>query len=207
MSSKEQPDVYALLWLTHESESKIVDFLLSHGINPTSVQRGMHLTVYHARCQLHGLCIEKRPVTVTADIAETRLMVMAPGGERPRDDLDPHRQSVGIRLTKRNRAIDQIQALRREIYRLEMPSVLGARKPSTAWTNAFGARRYQPHITIMRPHAGAPRDLSLIGAALRTSLQEIQFGAFEVRYRGARLSVRPRAAGQSEADPRRFSFD
>lgn len=188
-SPKEHPVVYALLWLTHESESQIADFLLSHGIDPTSVQRGMHLTVYHARRQLHGLCIENRPVTITADMAETRLMVMAPGGERPRDDLDPRRQSVGIRLTKRNRAIDQIQALRREIYRLETPAVLGARKPSTPWTNAFGARWYQPHIKVIGPHAGVPRDLSLIGEALRTSLQEIQFGAFEVRYRSKQRSA------------------
>ena len=179
------PAVYALLWLTRDSELQITDFLLSRGVDATSVHRGMHLTVYHARRFLPGLRLERRPVTVTADVAETRFMVMAPGGENPRDDIDPRRQSIGIRLTKRNQAIEKIQTLRREIYRLETPAVLGRRKPTTAWTNAFGARGYQPHIKVTGPRSGVPYNLSPIGDALRATLKTIRFDAFEVRYRPA----------------------
>lgn len=177
------PEVYAFLWLTRASEASVERFLISQGIKANAIQKGMHLTVYHARCLLPGLRLGRRPVKIVADIAETRMMVMAPGGERPRDDLDPRRQSVGIRLTKRNRAIEDIQALRREIYRLETPAVLGLRKPTTAWTSAFGARGYQPHIKVIRPESGVPYDLTLIGSALRASLQTIGFGVLEVRYR------------------------
>ena len=66
-SPKEHPVIYVLLWLTRESELQIVDFLLSHYINPASVQRGMHLTVYHAHRWLPGLCIGRRPVNVTTE--------------------------------------------------------------------------------------------------------------------------------------------
>lgn len=180
---KQSPAVYALLWLTRESELQIADFLLSQGIDATSIPRGMHLTVYHARCFLPGLRLGRRRVAIMADVVETRLMVMAPGGERPRADIDPRRQSIGIRLTKRNQAIEEIQALRQQIYCLETPEVLGRRKPTTAWTNAFGARGYQPHIKITGPCSGVSHDLSLIGEALRATLQTIKFDAFEVRYR------------------------
>ena len=182
-SVKGHPTVYALLWLTRASELQITDFLLSQGVDATSIHKGMHLTVYHARCFLPGLRLGRWPVTITADVAETRLMVMAPGGERPRADIDPRRQSVGIRFTKRNQAIEEIQGLRQKIYCLETPAILRHRKPTTAWTNAFGARGYQPHIKVTGPRSGVPYNLSPIGEALRATLQTIRFGSFEVRYR------------------------
>lgn len=178
----DHPVIYAFLCLTRDSESRIAEFLLSQGINPNSIQSGMHLTVYHARRRLPGVCAERRSVDITADTAETRFMVMVPGGENPRDDTDPRRQSVGIRLTRRNRAIKQIKTLRQEMYRLETPAMLGSRRPTTAWTNAFGARHYQPHIKLMGPNSGVPYDLTSIGAALRDSLKTIRFGDFRVRY-------------------------
>ena len=182
-TSQGHPVVYALLWLTRESEQQIVDFFLSHGIDATSIERGMHLTVYYARCFLPGLRLGRRPVTITADVPETRLMVMAPGGESPRPDLDPRQQSIGIRLTKRNRAIDKIQALRQEICRLETTAALGGQKATTAWTNAFGVRRYQPHITVTGAYSGVPYNLVPLGEELRTTIKEIRFGSFEVVYR------------------------
>lgn len=180
---RKHPEVYGLLWLTGASAASVAEVLISQGIKPATIQRRMHLTVYYAGCLLPGLRLGRRSLTIVADMAETRLMVMAPGGERPRDDLDPRRQSIGLRLTRRNRAIEDIQALRRDMYRLETPAVLGHRKTTTAWTNAFGARSYQPHITIMGPHSGTSRDLSGIGGALRSSLRTISFNLFEVRYR------------------------
>lgn len=178
--------LYALLWLTRRSEARVADFLLANGIRADAIQKGMHLTVYHARRPMLGVQLGRRRVSISADVAETRFMVMAPGGENPREDLDPRRQSVGLRLTRRNTAIDEILALREEIYRHETPEVLGTRKRSNARNSAFGARNYQPHVKIAGPHAGMPHDLSVIGDAFRASLRTLHFGSFEVRFRPAR---------------------
>ena len=177
------PEVYALLWLTRDSERRLTDFLLARGLSRSAIQRGMHLTVYHAQRSLPGLRLGRRNVNIVANVAETRLMVMAPGGETARDGIDPRRQSIGLRLTKRNAAIDDVQALRSDVSRFETPEILGTRKPTTAWKSAFGSRRYQPHVTLAGPESGAPYDLTVIGNALRASVATISFGSFEVRYR------------------------
>ena len=174
--------VYALLWLSRRSEARVAEFLQANDVRSGAVHRGMLLTVYHARRALPGLRLGRRPVAISADVAETRFMVMAPGGENPRDELDPRRRAVGVRLTKRNSAIEAIVALRRGIYRHETPEILGTRKGSTAWRSAFGARHYQPHVKIVGPHAGMPYDLGVIGDAFRASLRTIEFDNFEVRF-------------------------
>ena len=81
--------VYALLWLTKRSEARIAEFLRANGVRSGAIQKRMHLTVYHARGSLPGVRLGRRPVAISADVAETRFMVMAPGGENPRDDHDP----------------------------------------------------------------------------------------------------------------------
>jgi hypothetical protein len=110
-------------------------------------------------------------------------MVLAPGGENPRPELNPARRSVGIRLTKRNSAIAQIQEMRRSIYELETPRVVGTRKRTTAWTNCFGARHYQPHITLLRPGSEIERDLRPLGESFRSAFNEISFGKYEIKVR------------------------
>ena len=176
-------EVYALLWLTRECEARLTEFLRSDGISPNAVQRGMHLTVYYGRRHLPGLSPVQQRVMISADVSETRFMVFAPGGENPQPKYDPSRLSVGIRLTKRNSAIDDIQALRETVYRFETPDVIGRRKRTTAWTNCFGARHYQPHIKLLRPGNGLQRDLTTIGKSFRASLNTIDFGKYEVLIR------------------------
>ena len=74
------PEIYALLSVTRQCVSRISDFLLSRDIPEGAIQRGMHLTVYYARRSLPGLGRRPapRPVTISADAAETRFMVLAP---------------------------------------------------------------------------------------------------------------------------------
>lgn len=181
--SQNRIEVYALLWLTRECEGRIRDFLHSAGVPISAIRGGLHLTVYYARRWLPGLSLMTKRVAIKADVFETRFMVLAPGGENPRPELNPARRSVGIRLTKRNSAIAQIQEMRRSIYELETPRVVGTRKRTTAWTNCFGARHYQPHITLLRPGSEIERDLRPLGESFRSAFNEISFGKYEIKVR------------------------
>lgn len=93
--SASYPEVYAILWVTRRDEHRIADFFTSWGIPEASIQRGMHLTVYYARRLLPGLNPRElsREVEIEADVAESRFMVLAPGGENARPELDPSRRS------------------------------------------------------------------------------------------------------------------
>lgn len=187
------PEVYALLWVTRRDESRLTEFFTSWGVPEAAIERGMHLTVYYARRVLPGLRPDKlsRKVEIEVDVAETRFMVLAPGGENPRPELDPARRSVGVRLTKRNNAISQIQGLRTEMRLLETRAVIGGRRPSTHWRSCFGARMYQPHIKLLRRGSEVDRDLTKLGEAFRMAFTTIEFGKFTVNERGGsrRLST------------------
>ena len=188
------PEVFALLWLTRRCENNIREFFTSWGIPERSVQRGMHLTVYYARRRLqipqeYG---KAQRVSIELNVSETRFMVLAPGGENPRPDLEPAERSVGIRLTKRNTAIEQIQELRSVMCTLERPEIIGRRKASTAWTNAFGARHYQPHIKLLRRGNEVDRDLTNLGAAFRMCFTTLEFGKYVVKTQGTRRKQRVR---------------
>ncbi len=108
-------------------------------------------------------------------------MVFAPGGENPRREIEPSMHSVGIRLTKRNVAIDEIQKLRAKIYQFETEELIGNRKPTSAWKNCFGARNYQPHIKLLQPGNNIHRDLKKIGEIFRANIDQIVFDKFEVK--------------------------
>ena len=54
-------------------------------------------------------------------------MVFLPGGEDPRHEIEPSTRSVGIRVTKRNCAISEIQRFCASIYRLETNEIIGNR--------------------------------------------------------------------------------
>ena len=120
-------------------------------------------------------------VNIIADTIETRFMVFVPGGENPRYNIEPSERSVGIRFTRRNCAIDKIQSLRADIYRLETENVIGRRKPTSAWRNCFGARNYQPHIKLLWPNNKIDRDLTKLGTVFRSNLDHILFDRFEVK--------------------------
>ena len=179
------PTVYAMLRVSRRSVAQIAEFFVSNGIPEASIEPRMHLTVYHARCLLPGLPVGKqtRRLRIEADAKETRFMVFAPGGEIPRPNIDPASQSVGIRLTRRNQAIDEIQELRSEMYPLETPEVIGEGQRSTARRSCFGPRNYQPHVLFLRPGSGIDRDLTPLGASFRAQIETIGFDRYEVTTR------------------------
>ena len=174
-------EVYAILWVSGDSEERISRFFFDElGVPLGAVQRRMHLTIYHGRRPLPGLIKGTSLVRVTANTDETRFMVLASGGENPRPDLEPRRRSVGIRLTRRNQAINEIQQLRKSVYRLETKQVIGNRHPTTPWKNCFGARHYQPHIKLLKPGNRMERDLTKIGRSFRDKIEQIEFNRFEI---------------------------
>ena len=171
-----------MLWVSPRSVAQISEFLVAEGVPEAAIDRRMHLTAYYASRLLPGLSRDKqtRRVQIEADVMETRFMPLVPGGESPRPDIDPASKSVGIRLTWRNQAIDEIQALRREMCELETPEVVGERQRSTARRSCFGAKKYRPHILFLRRGSGIDRDLQPLGIAFRSQIQKIEFNKYEV---------------------------
>ena len=96
------PEIYGILWLDWDTELWIRDILVyDYDVPEDSIANRLHLTVYYARRLLPGVTKKSIPVQIEADVKETRFMVLAPGGENPRPELEPNRRSVGIRLTRR----------------------------------------------------------------------------------------------------------
>ena len=177
-------EVNAMLRVSESCQKRIKAFFVEqYGVKPGRLQSYMHLTVYHGRRPLPGLHEYDRPVHIIVPTDETRFMVLVPGGENPLDDIDPRSHSVGIRLTKRNSAIPEIQQLRRSIYYLEIEEVIGARKPTTAWTNCFGSRHYQPHIQLLRPWHKIDEGLTEIGLHFRSKIDHLILDLFNVEFR------------------------
>ena len=176
------PEIYGILWVDWDTELWIRDILVyDYDVPEHTISNRLHLTVYYARRLLPGVTKKSIPVQIDADVKETRFMVLAPGGENPRLELEPSRRSVGIRLTRRNSAIKEVQTLRESMYQMEIPEIIGVnRKPTDAWSNAFGARHYQPHIKLLKPGSGISRDLTVLGEIFRSQIDVIKFNTFEV---------------------------
>ena len=177
-------EINAMLQVSRESEEQVTSFLSEHlGVKRGRISSGLHLTAYHGRRKLPGLRVASYPTNVILETSETRFMVLAPGGENPRPDIDPRSQSVGIRVTKRSMAIDEIQRLRRSIYQFETSEIVGSRSRTTSWTNCFGSRHFQPHIQLLRPWSKIQNELSEVGRAFRSEIKEIQLDRFVVEER------------------------
>ncbi len=177
-------EVNAILWVAKASEEQIRGFFVDTvGVKKNRLQSDLHLTVYHGRRVLPTLTEQDEAVTITLPTVETRFMVLAPGGENPRADLDLNSLPVGIRLTKRNSAIHVIQDLRRQIYSRENKRVLGQRSPTTAWRNAFGSRHYQPHIQLLKPWHKISAQLTEFGELFRSQVDVIEFDRFQIAAR------------------------
>lgn len=64
-------------------------------------------------------CGAARVVRIVLPANETRFMVMAPGGENPRPDLDPATRKLGVRVHRRSRAMQPILELRERLTKFE----------------------------------------------------------------------------------------
>jgi hypothetical protein len=176
-------EVWAQLNLCPQDELRIRQFLAHRwGIRGHRVARHLHLTVYHSRRLIPDLLPSSEPANVLVTASQTRFMVLTPGGENPRPELVPAEQQVGIRVQRQSPAWEQIMQYRDRMLGGETPAVLGGRRPSTRRRSAFGARQFQPHMTLLRRGSGVERDLKQIGTAFRESIGDMRFDRFEVHF-------------------------
>ena len=179
MQSVKTTEIWAQLFLRRSDQRRIEDFLqIEFSIHHSSIVHRMHITVYHARRPMPGVCDLSEPASLTVPASETRFMVMAPGGENTRLYLEPGRRKVGIRVHRQSSALPHIRAYRERLLRFESDQVLGGRLPSDHRRNAFGAQHFQPHMVILLAGSGVNRDLTVIGERFRACIGDLVFDRF-----------------------------
>jgi hypothetical protein len=141
----------------------------------------MHLTVYHCEAPMPQADLGSFEIEIAIPIAETRFMVMAPGGENAKSHLEPSRCKIGIRIKQRGGALYGIQDIRQRFCALETVELLRGRNQSTNKRSAFGAKSFQPHVTMLKPNNGIQRDLKPIGEHFRNTIKELCFDRLVVR--------------------------
>ena len=167
-------NLFVLMFLSIEDENRITSFFEGRFNIPTNfIVRGMHITLYHSQIPINLPIKDNTKISIDADVKETRFMVMVPGGEKPKKNINPASKSVGLRLNKRNNAIPSSLEMRRKIYQNEPD--LKNRKNTSDWRNAFGAKNFQPHMTLLKPGNSMPNDLSEVGTLFRDNFQELNF--------------------------------
>ncbi|MCC9168134.1 hypothetical protein [Pontibacter harenae] len=174
-------ETWALLHLAKESEIRIRKFFLEkHVINPKYILSGLHITVYYSKHAFDQVPEIIQPCNHTLETKYTRFMVMRPGGENPDPNLLPANNKVGIRLQKTSELRAQIERYREQISKFENTEILGVRKPSTKSKNAFGAKVFQPHISLLKRGNGII-NLTELAENFRNELEHIYFDRFEIK--------------------------
>ncbi len=176
--------VWAIAHLSDASEAILRGLFRDKlGFPSKMIKRGLHTTIYHARRPLAGITDSEETIAITVPGSELRMMALAPGGENARPDVDPRLCLVGLRIRRAEGAANALEALRTRFFAYETEKALGVRRPSSRRSSAFGARSYQPHITVLKAGAIADPDLSKIGFIVREQLTSLQFDRLVVRCR------------------------
>jgi hypothetical protein len=184
--------VWAQFLLRKSDEREIANFLNGEfGIRHDCIVRDMHITVYHAKAELPGLREVMEPVDLRVPAVETRFMVMVPGGENPLPGMLPANQKIGIRVHRQSAAMPEILRFRERLLKYETREATGCSRRSTTKQNAFGAKMFQPHMTLMLPGNGLSANLTIMGAAFRARFREFVFQRFMVE-------IKSRDRGQSQ---------
>lgn len=166
-----QFEIWAQLNVSNKSIKEIHQFFRSEWKIPDEyLIKNLHLTIYYGRRPLPNLIQSKEPCSHFLDTNETRFMVQAPGGENPRENLIPGLRKVGIRVQRASPFFKELIAYRSTFYPLESQIKLGNRSRSNNSKNAFGARHYQPHITLLRGGSGIQTDLTEVGISFRDAV-------------------------------------
>jgi len=183
-ATKTQFEVWAQFRVSKRSMVEIHNFFKQeYAISPEFLVPNLHVTIYHSRRPMPKLEEMEKSCHFSIDTLDTRFMVLAPGGENPRPHLIPGRRKVGIRIKRTSNFRKIIHEYRCLFLPHETEKVLGSRKPSSSSRNAFGARSFQPHISILKGGSGIISNLSEVGENFREIVHEIYFDRFLIRKR------------------------
>ena len=180
------PHTHVAICLCHSDEESIRQFLIDYGIRGTAIRRELHITAYQADCVFPGVISGGEEVQIEASVAETRFMVMVGGGEVYQPWINPNTKRIGIRFTRRNCVMQDIDNIRVRFAKLETMEILGDRKQTTVRRSAFGIPKYQPHMTLLNPENGVNgvnSDLTILGQAFRSRFQNLTFDRLEIDVR------------------------
>lgn len=179
---KHKHRVFGILYMSAESSRELRRVLVSRlGVPDHTVMPNFHLTVYECRRKLEGLEPFAKHVRIELQAKDLRFMVVAPGGENPRPDLNPATRPLALRVRRESAAYTEIQKHRSQFLDFETPKVLAGRPPSGPRRSAFGSHHYQPHITLCSRGHGLTGDLRPYGEVLRSSLRSITFNRLVCR--------------------------
>lgn len=181
LKSQANRRTYVSLWLNRSTEATIHEFFCDHGFRTSVLSTGLHITIYQSDLVLPRVENAFESLEITVDTAETRFMTMTIGGIVKRDHLNPSDHRIGIRLTRRNQAIDAIDRIRRHYVEIERKHFSQDRKPSTLQKSSFGSPVYVPHVTLLKPDNGATADLTTLGTAFRERFAELAFHQLRVQ--------------------------
>ena len=173
-----------LLYTSHKDQERCSEFFRSEVcVDPNVIARGMHLTVYSSNLSLTELqgVDEKTSIVILTD--KTRFMVMAPGGEKSRPDINPLCHKIGFRIQKSSPAAVAVAELRERMVAVEQEFLACAHETASKVKISAGAN-FQPHITVLFPGHGVS-DISTMATKFRSEIESISFDRFKTKVRGA----------------------
>src|SRR5258708_4104448 len=142
--------IWVMMALDRSSHQKLEDFFVeNYPMKRKRIKKEMHLTIYHARRPLMGLNNHIKDISVRIDSHDLRFMVMVPGGENKRPDVNPETSPIGLRVTRQSVAMKRILGLRQQFLDYETSKVLGGSRLRRVEMHFWGARHFQPHITVL----------------------------------------------------------
>lgn len=175
-------DIHAFLRVSQVCEDRLNHFLQEVcDVRPSAIWNNLHLTIYQGRLRLPGLHEQTRRVQISASTDEMRFMVLQPGGINPQSGINPRRHAIGIRLTRRNEAMQWINVLRQEMIEYEWHRDIIGRRRSTLKRNAFGPKEYTPHVKLLNRDNRISLELPHMREQFQHNIEAIEFTHFEVR--------------------------
>ena len=175
---------YCSIELSKTSSDQINSFLKKWGVSEKCLFQSHHLTIYEIPLlkfsefslneskilQIHEVQMNR---TYLSD--ETRFMVMSPGGDNPKNKKSVHRSKIGIRFTKRSALFNELDAIRKHLSFLDNQAIPLTSSKTGRNDNAYGIKRFIPHITLINRNNNLLNNLYDLGAAFREHLPEITF--------------------------------
>ena len=175
-------EVWAKPLLASDDAVRVRSFLVGQGVKARRIVPNFHITVYYARRPLPLIKEMNERAEVVLPAAETRIMLIAPGGQNPVSSEFPVQHMMGIRVQRKSSAAAIIQTYLQRMRILETSQILGGRKSSSLKTSAFGAFHFQPHMALVKPGGFGGDDLYDLGSAFRREIGTLRFNRFEVQF-------------------------